>query len=157
MRILVISDSHKRYDIVKKIILSQPESQDVFFLGDLTRDVECITADFPDKNFHIVCGNCDFNSPYPLYDIVKIGQHNVFLCHGHSLGVKYSTAKLKHIAKQRNCSIVLYGHTHVSNILYEDGIFLVNPGSCSQPRESRASYAVIDIEENGIMPIIIDV
>ena len=43
-------------------------------------------------------------------------------------------------------------------ILYEDGRYYVNPGSLSKARDgSRNSYAVIDIEENGILPNIIEI
>ena len=59
-------------------------------------------------------------------------------------------------ARQNGCDIALYGHTHIANILYEDGIYIVNPGSCSQSRNGKESYAVIDIEPNGIMPIIVE-
>ena len=58
-------------------------------------------------------------------------------------------------AKKNGYDIVLYGHTHVSKILYENGVYVVNPGSCSCGRDFHESYAVIDIEKNGIMPIIV--
>ena len=77
--------------------------------------------------------------------------------HGHTLSVKYGTQRLIELARQNKCDIALYGHTHTSQILYEEGLYVVNPGSCSSPRDSRASYAVIDIEESGIMPILIEV
>ena len=40
MRILVISDSHKRGDIIEKILYAQKEATQVFFLGDLASDIE---------------------------------------------------------------------------------------------------------------------
>ena len=81
----------------------------------------------------------------------------IFYTHGHTLSVKYGIGNLLKTAKDNGCDIALYGHTHTANIVYEDGVYIVNPGSCSQPRDSRASYAVIDIEKNGIMPIIVEV
>ena len=79
----------------------------------------------------------------------------IFITHGHTLGVKNSTAVLSAAARQSDCKIALYGHTHVPNIKYEDGLYIVNPGSCARSRDGGNSYAVIDIRDNGILPTII--
>ena len=157
MRILVISDSHKRSDIIEKILYSQPTAEEVFFLGDNERDIEDMQYIFPQKKFHIVSGNCDYCSLLPSSAVASVLGKKIFYTHGHTLSVKYGIGNLLKAAKQNGCDIALYGHTHTSNIVYEDGIYIVNPGSCAQPRDSRASYAVIDIEKNGIMPIIVEV
>lgn len=156
MRITVISDSHRNSRVIRKILDAQSGSEAVFFLGDVTADIEDIQYEYPNKIFNIVSGNCDFFSEYPSVGIANAAGHNIFYTHGHTLSVKYGTERLKTAAQERNCDIVLYGHTHVSKILYEDGVYIVNPGSCSQPRDGRASCAVIDIEKNGVMPIIIE-
>ena len=157
MRITVISDSHKSDHTVRRILEEREDSKHIFFLGDVTPDIEDMNLEFPDKNFYIVSGNCDYFSSFPSSDMETIGGKRIFYTHGHTLGVKHGTERLLETAKQLNCNIALFGHTHTSQILYEDGIYLVNPGSCSQPRDSHKSYAVIDIEENGIMPIIINI
>ena len=156
MRITVISDSHRNSRVIRKILNERTDSSTVFFLGDVTADIEDIMHEYPNKTFNIVSGNCDFFSIYPSAGIANVGGHNIFYTHGHTLSVKYGTERLIAAAKEKNCDIALYGHTHISKILYEDGVYLVNPGSCSSPREGRPSYAVIDIEKNGVMPIIIN-
>lgn len=156
MRILIISDSHGKGHIVDKIIKDQSSAKHIFFLGDVVRDIEDLTYEYTDRTFHIVSGNCDYNSFYPVSDIAKIGDTGIFYTHGHPFSVKSSTERLAQAARERSCKIALYGHTHVSHISYENGVYIVNPGSVSRPRDGTApSYAVIDIEENGIMPIII--
>lgn len=156
MRITVISDSHRNVRAIRSILDAQPQTRHVFFLGDITADIEDMNIEYPDKCFHIVSGNCDFFSNYPASGIETVGGHKIFYTHGHTLGVKHGTDNLTNTAKLNGCKIALYGHTHVSQILYEDGIYIVNPGSCSEPRSGVPSYAVIDIEQNGIMPIIIN-
>jgi putative phosphoesterase len=44
---------------------------------------------------------------------------------------------------------VIFGHTHVPMIHQADGVTVINPGSCSQPRDQdrRGSYAVLDLEQ----------
>ena len=157
MRITVISDSHKSEGTVRGILEDRKDSKHIFFLGDVTPDIEDMNLEYPDKNFYIVSGNCDYFSSFPTSDMETIGGKRIFYTHGHTLGVKHGVERLLETAKQLNCQIALFGHTHASQILYENGIYLVNPGSCSQPRDFHKSYAVIDIEDNGIMPIIINI
>lgn len=157
MRIVVISDSHGRTGVIDKILSSQPDASHVFFLGDKVSDIEDFEFLYPKKTFHIVCGNCDYFSLIPTVGLENLNGVRILYTHGHTFNVKYGTQRLIEAAAQNNAQIVLYGHTHVSEILYEDGLYIVNPGSCSSPREGRASYAVIDITDSGIMPIIIEV
>lgn len=157
MRILVISDSHAVTRNIDYCLQAHPEAKHVFFLGDNTRDIENIKVYHPDRIFHIVHGNCDYGSIYPSVDTIILGGKKIVYTHGHNFSVKSSTAVLLGKAKAAGADIVLYGHTHIANIRYEDGVYLVNPGSIAHSREGNNSYAVIDIEENGIMPIIIKI
>ncbi len=157
MRIVVISDSHRNTRAIEKILDSQREAKHIFFLGDNTSDIEDFEFLCPDKIFHTVSGNCDYISSYPCVGVENLCGKKILFTHGHTFSVKYSPERLLETAKANGCHIVLYGHTHISQILYDDGIYLVNPGSCSRPRSGNASYAVIDITEKGIMPIIIEV
>ena len=59
MRIVVISDSHKRTGVIDKILSSQTEAKHIFFLGDNIDDIEDFEYLYPDKIFHSVCGNCE--------------------------------------------------------------------------------------------------
>lgn len=156
MRIVVISDSHKRKGVIDKILSSQKEAKHIFFLGDNVADIEDFEFLYPDKKFYAVCGNCDFASTVQSVGLEVLSGKRIFYTHGHNYNVKYGLSKLIETAKANNYDIVLYGHTHVAKTLYEDGIYIVNPGSCSQPRDSsKPSYAIIDIEDNGIMPSIV--
>ena len=153
--LIVISDSHGRGSVVDRIIRRESNSQAVIFLGDVTNDIEDFVYEYTDKNFYIVSGNCDMFSSYPNTAVQKIGGVNIFMTHGHTLGVKSSTENLKKAAEQSDCKIALYGHTHIPDIKYEDGLYIVNPGSCARSRDGGNSYAAIDIRDNGILPTII--
>ena len=155
MRIVVISDSHGHGSVVDRIIRNESAADVVVFLGDVTGDVEDFTYEYTDKRFYIVSGNCDIFSSFPYTTVAEVGGVKIFITHGHTLGVKGGTGALSIAARQADCRIALYGHTHVSNIKYEDGLYIVNPGSCARSRDGANSYAVIDIRENGILPSII--
>lgn len=156
MRILVISDSHKRTDIIDKILSAQSDVKHIFFLGDNVEDIEDFEFIYPDRIFHKVCGNCDYFSAVPSVGLEVLDGVRIFYTHGHTYNVKSGVDKLLQAARDNNYNIVLYGHTHIAKTLYADGIHIVNPGSCLSPREGKPSYAVIDITDKGIMPIIIE-
>lgn len=155
MRIAVISDSHGHGSIVDRIIRREKQAEIIIFLGDITSDIEDFTYEYTDKRFFIVSGNCDRFSQYPYSTVADIGGVKIFITHGHTLGVKGGDGALRQAAKQSNCQIALYGHTHIPNIKYEDGLYVVNPGSCARSRDGGNSYAVIDIRDNGILPSIV--
>lgn len=156
MRVIVISDSHRNTRIIDKILASQPSARHVFFLGDNVADIEDFDVLYPDKIFHTVSGNCDYFSVLPSVGVETVNSAKILYTHGHNFGVKSSIQHLLKTAKENNCQIALYGHTHIANTVYEDGVYIVNPGSCSCPRDGKPTYAVIDITDKGIMPIIIE-
>ena len=95
MRIIVISDSHGKSAVIDKILSSQPDAAHVFFLGDNTADIEDFEYLYPQKNFHTVCGNCDFASLLPTVGLEVLSGKRILYTHGHTLSVKYGTQRLK--------------------------------------------------------------
>lgn len=155
MRIIVFSDSHGNRRNLDYAIQCQPDARHVFFLGDNVADIAAVKEFYPDRIFHIVKGNCDYNRDEPNLDVVSVNGAKILYTHGHTLGVKTTTEHLLSRARQENAVIALYGHTHIAKTEYAENIYLVNPGSVSCSRQGRNSYAVIDITDKGIMPIII--
>ncbi len=47
---------------------------------------------------------------------------------------------------------VILGHTHIPMVHKADGVTVINPGSCSQPRDGdrRGSYAVLDLAQRSV-------
>lgn len=155
MKLLVISDSHRGGDVVDRIIRRHSDISHVFFLGDHADDIDDLRYEYPEKTFFILSGNCDFFSSYPNVSMEKIAGHSILYAHGHTYGVKDGIENICDAAKSRGCDIVLYGHTHISDITYKEGIYFINPGSCTKPRNSVATYAIVEISEKGIMPSIV--
>ena len=59
---------------------------------------------------------------------------------------------LKYKAMEAGVDVVLYGHTHIANIVFEEGVWFINPGSLSRPRYGKRSFATIEIKESRIIP-----
>lgn len=157
MRILVISDSHGRRDLVEKCIRQNSKAEVVIHLGDLVADINHMQFDFPDRMFINVKGNCDWGIDVPTTQCVTLEGVRIFLTHGHTQGVKYSIETLMSAARQNEAQICLYGHTHVPYNKYHNGLYVMNPGSLSEPRDSsRPSFGLIDIVPQGIVTNIVE-
>lgn len=157
MKILVMSDSHGRRDLVEKYIRQNSQAEVVIHLGDYVDDFEGMRFNFSDRMFINVRGNCDFNRDVPLVQIVTFDGVKIFLAHGHTYGVKYSLHTLMKAARNEEAQICLYGHTHESYNKYHDGLYVMNPGSLAYPRgSSYASYGLIEICPQGIITNIVE-
>lgn len=151
MRVVVFSDSHGNYDVLEKIMERHKDDGDVFIhLGDGEREFELITYVYSGKKMLFVSGNCDWGTDKPDYDIVKIGEKTIFFTHGARFGVKGDLNIAKLFARKNEADILLFGHTHIAMTDYDDGLYIMNPGSCGRPREGYPSYGIIDITDAGI-------
>lgn len=157
MKILVMSDSHGRRDLVEKCIRRNSSAEVVIHLGDIVQDFFNFRYAFPDKMFLNVKGNGDFCAEEPAVDTAVFEGVKIFFTHGHLYGVNYSLNALKVSARKEGAQICLYGHTHVPYTEYDDGLYVMNPGSLAYPREMSApSYGLIEICPQGIMTNIVE-
>ncbi|OJU13240.1 MAG: hypothetical protein BGN88_02445 [Clostridiales bacterium 43-6] len=157
MRVLVISDSHGANSVIGDAIETQNTADYVLFLGDGIRQFEDYSYLYPEKTFVAVRGNCDFFGREKLSETILAGNKRIFMTHGHSYYVKAGLDEAINAAKGQNADILLFGHTHVSYVGYENGLYIMNPGSIALPRRGKPSYGVIDITSAGIVPFIVEV
>lgn len=158
MRIIVMSDSHGMRQQAEKIIAANPEADMFIHLGDGEREIAEMRLKYPDIDLRAVRGNCDFGKDNPDFLIVECGKSKIFCTHGHRYGVKSGTELLRSIARDNGCNAAFFGHTHERYMSREDGIEILNPGSCSCPRDgNKPSYAFVDVVEAEIFLNIIDV
>lgn len=149
MRVLVLSDSHGDVYKLRRAIDSQPTAKLIVFLGDGEYDIDSVECRVPVIK---VRGNCDFGSSLSLNFTDEVCGKKIYCTHGFRENVKYTTENLISAAKSHGAHIALYGHTHVPVTSYDGGLYLVNPGSVRE-----GSFAVIDITDSGIMPIIMKI
>ena len=157
MRIIVVSDSHGSYSALEKVF-ERNLSADIFVhLGDGEKELDQIAIRYPQCDIRHVAGNCDFASFSPNMMIIGAGDYKILATHGNRYGVNYSIDSVKKVALENNADIVLFRHTHARLQKYEDGIYFLNPGSASTPRDGKKpSYGFIDITKAGIVTNIVD-
>ena len=157
MRILVISDSHGAGTPIELAIEAQPNAEYVLFLGDGVEQFEEVSGFYPAKKYLKVRGNCDYNLRLRETDLLVIENHRIFFTHGHIYDVKNGLDNLKAAARARNADIVLFGHTHVALTDYEDGLYMMNPGSIAKPRHGQPTYGIVDITNAGVVLNIVEI
>ena len=163
MNILVISDLHGSHYYAKQVeeVMEKGKFDRILVLGDvmyhgprnpLPKDYAPMkVSEILNQRKDItlgVRGNCDAEidqaiCEFPLsadYEEFTLGTRGVFMTHGHI----HSPQMHPPLAKG---SIFLYGHFHVPKAEYRNGIYYLNPGSTSLPKEDYpGSYGILTEE-----------
>lgn len=148
MQILVVSDTHGDYTTFDRLVRSKPKAEVVIFCGDGADDFEIVKRSYPDKMFIGVKGNNDWSSSLPYRDVRPIGGKRFFITHGHTENVKYGLSGLKFLAREQKADVVLFGHTHIPYYNYDDGLWIMNPGTLHR---FECSYGLIDIQNGQVL------
>jgi len=150
MKILIVSDTHGR-DAVLKRLLEQVKPIDMLIhCGDVEGSEDYIRS-MADCPVHMVAGNNDFFCNLPKEEEFLIGKYRVLLTHGHYYYITMGEQMIKEDARARGFDIVMFGHTHRPYLEQDRGIVVLNPGSLSYPRQEgrKPSYIIMDLDRNG--------
>lgn len=152
MKILVVSDTHRKDDNLKLVLSQECPLDMLIHLGDAEGSEQFI-PDWvnPECRMEMVLGNNDFFSRLDREREIDIAGHKAFITHGHYYGVSMGPERLVDEAKSRGCDIAMYGHTHRPFLDVIDGVTVLNPGSLSYPRQEgrRPSYMIINVGADG--------
>ncbi|MBR5474667.1 MAG: metallophosphoesterase [Lachnospiraceae bacterium] len=150
MKILVISDTHRRVLYLNDVLKKVGPIDALIHLGDVEgqEDYICALADCPT---YMVSGNNDFMSDLPREDVIELKGHRIFLTHGHYYRVSMTTSLVADEAQRRGCDIAMYGHTHCPSVRRDGPVTVINPGSLGYPRQEnrRPSYILMEIDTRG--------
>ncbi len=166
MKLIIASDIHGSAHWCEKLMeaYNNEKPDSLLLLGDVLyhgprnslpdgyspADVIKMLNPIADK---ILCvrGNCDgevddmvldFNvlAEYAIVSDNSLGDNIIFATHGHHFNAQ-------NLPKLKDGDVLLHGHTHIPCFVSVEGIWVVNPGSISIPKnESTNSYMIF---ENG--------
>lgn len=161
MKYLCVSDIHGAYSGAQAIVEAMRYHQidTILCLGDILYHGprNDLPSDYAPKKVieimnslkeHIIAvrGNCEAEVDQMVlefactadYNIIPMQKRKVFLSHGHI----YSP---EHLPTLRQGDIFLSGHTHIPTCDEANGIYLLNPGSISLPKQNHPrTYAILD-------------
>lgn len=142
MKVIILSDSHS-YVATLEEILKKESFDAVIHLGDGASDMRYTENLTAQKPVYQLKGNCDFNSSFlPARFISYFDKVKFFACHGDKYNVKSTLISLMYAAKEYECALALFGHTHRPYKEEADGMCFFNPGSAA-----NGSYGIL--ETNG--------
>ena len=91
--------------------------------------------------------------------MVKIGQFNLGLCHGHQVVPWGDSAALGAMQRQLDCDILISGHTHAFSAYEAEGKLFINPGSATGAfspsfaldKEPTPSFVLMDVQQQRVV------
>ena len=148
MKIVVFSDSHGR-NAGMFYVIEQERPDSVIHLGDYAEDADELARAYPSLPVYRVRGNNEYASDAPLYAVVTPDNVPLYLTHGHKERVSMlSPGHVAGRAREEGCAVAFYGHTHRALLERSgSGVWVCNPGSISLPRDGRAGFARLTIED----------
>lgn len=150
MKILIVSDTHRRNDNYIRVVERVSPIDMVIHCGDIEGS-EYLIAECAGCPVQMVMGNNDFFSDLPREKEFMVGKYKIWLTHGHNYYVSMGNETIKKEARARGVDIVMYGHSHKPVVDMEGDIIAVNPGSLTYPRQEgrRPSFIIMDLDRKG--------
>lgn len=150
MKILVLSDSHSSLHFMRQCV-AEIKPDVIVHLGDYFSDGQVLAEENPRIPVYQVPGNCDryrLSGLEPETRLETIGGVRFLMTHGHLHHVKQTLYYLAADARAMRVDVALFGHTHEAYChREEDGLWLLNPGSCGY---GGGSGAILRVEDGKI-------
>ena len=150
MKILIVSDTHRKNENYMKVLQKTGSLDLVIHLGDIEGS-EYTIQEAAGCPVEMVAGNNDFFSDLEREKELQIGKYHVLITHGHYYYVSMGVEDIRKEAAGRGMDVVMFGHTHRPYLDSAKGVVALNPGSVSYPRQEghKPSYALMEIDEKG--------
>lgn len=148
MKLLIFSDSHYAVEPMAEVTeFEKPDA--IIHLGDMWDDAAELERIFPKIPLYHVAGNCDsYRGGSKTDEIRPVFEGVRFFCaHGHRYNVKMTYLRFLMKAMEEDARVALFGHTHVAFAEEQNGVLLLNPGTC---RGYGGTYAVIDVNDGKV-------
>lgn len=151
-RVLIISDTHGD-NAFFQVVLKKVGQPDFFVhCGDIEGTEYYYENIMPCEKI-MVMGNNDFLSGLKPVETATINGLKILAVHGHRHHVNWTTEDLVELGKENGAKVVFFGHSHKPKMEYDEeaGIWVVNPGSLTYPRQegNHPSFALMEVEEDG--------
>ena len=154
MKIGVVGDTHRNKVYLERVIdwlIPEQHISSLYHLGDDYEDV----VDLADRGVEIVQVPGIYHKNY-LNGTLKPKQIETIL--GLRVLLVHSLDKDVTTEDRTVSDIILYGHTHRSEIKLEDGLLLMNPGHLKSEidKQFKPSFGLLDIQDQTVSAKLFD-
>lgn len=140
MKIGLISDTHGQ---VPNAVHAALAGVDYILHGGDVGPMDVITELEAIAPVRAVLGNTDYGIQLPETRLEEFRDNKIMI--HHIVNVDFPSQQVRTILNSDKPNIVVFGHTHVPFDERCNGIWFINPGSASRPRDnSSASVAILD-------------
>jgi putative phosphoesterase len=144
--IILCSDSHRTSDGLAYLKRTYPKADYFLHCGD---------SELPEterwQGFACVQGNNDGYGEYPMNLFLEIGEHKIYMSHGHRDMMFGHYEMIAAKAKAKGCDIACFGHSHVPYAGIVDGVVCLNPGSIWHNRDgSCPTYMIVTLDGKNV-------
>jgi uncharacterized protein len=158
----LISDTHvpkKAHCLPKKVLEVFQKVDYIIHAGDI---VELAVIDELEQIAPVLAvqGNMDnleITQFLPKINSLRIFDWKIGVMHDPDIAFGFN--KIRELVKENGFNVFVYGHTHLSNINWDDKTLYINPGSATVPASSlgQTSVGLLKITKTVITPEIIPV
>jgi putative phosphoesterase len=159
----LISDTHvpTRAKALPQAVFKVFESADyIIHAGDL---VELAVVDELEQLAPVLAVHGNTDGPQVSGALPKINSLKIFdwkIGVTHDPGTFYGMNKMREIVKKNLFNVLVYGHTHTSNIKWEGKTLYINPGSPTNPEPPflcKPTVGLLKITRESIIPEIVQI
>jgi putative phosphoesterase len=157
----LISDTHvpkRALRIPEKVFEVFQNIDYIIHAGDLVElsVVDELEQIAPVLAVHGNMDNIEAASALPKLNQLKVLDVKIGVMHDPDIHSGFN--KMRELTKQNLFKVFVYGHTHASNITWEDKILYINPGSPTDPASitNKPSVGILKITKENIIPQIIE-
>ena len=138
----LISDTH---GLLRRDAFKFLEGCDaIIHAGDICND-NIITQLSTIAPVHAVRGNMDFNTAYPVSDLLTIGEYTFYILH--------DLERLDLDLQAAGVDVVIFGHSHRPESFKRDNVLYINPGSAGPERKGLPiSLARLILKKDHLVP-----
>ncbi|NLY74977.1 MAG: YfcE family phosphodiesterase [Firmicutes bacterium] len=149
MKVVIVSDSHGNFGVLKRIAEREMPFDLMFHLGDGIEEAVRVQQ-LIGFNLDGVEGNNDVKGIFPASLTLGFGKKRCLFTHGHLFEPRRDLSLLAAYAKQSRADLVFFGHTHQYYDGIVKGVRLLNPGSVCSHLTKEAAYLLLKVDEKGL-------
>lgn len=151
MKYLVFSDTHGHVDFLDHWLESHSGAVDgLVSAGDFYRDGQTLATRW-NLPYYGAQGNNDREPEAPWQTIWTAHGMRFGVIHSHQWPAAERLGKLQQWARDADCQVVIFGHSHV-RVYHPGTVTLLNPGALFRPRDNQPrTCALLSISRSGAL------